>query len=35
MRRMWSEEQPTFAGRHYHTDAIYCEPKPVRRTRRS
>lgn len=31
MRRMWSEEQVTFAGRHVRTDAVYCEPKPVRR----
>jgi F420-dependent oxidoreductase-like protein len=31
MRRMWSEEQVTFAGRHVRTDAVYCEPKPLRR----
>jgi alkanesulfonate monooxygenase SsuD/methylene tetrahydromethanopterin reductase-like flavin-dependent oxidoreductase (luciferase family) len=31
MRRMWSEEQVTFKGRHFHTDAVYCEPKPARR----
>ena len=31
LRRLWSEEQVTFAGRHFSvTDAI-CEPKPVRR----
>jgi F420-dependent oxidoreductase-like protein len=31
MRRMWSEPQVTFAGRHFRTDDVYCEPKPVRR----
>ena len=31
MRRMWTEEQVTFEGRHFHTDAVYCEPKPARR----
>jgi len=31
MRRMWSEEQVTFEGRHFHTDAVYCEPKPARK----
>ncbi|MEO8602414.1 MAG: TIGR03560 family F420-dependent LLM class oxidoreductase [bacterium] len=31
MRRMWSEEQVTFAGRYYQTDEVYCAPKPVRR----
>jgi F420-dependent oxidoreductase-like protein len=30
MRRMWSEPQVTFNGRHFHTDDVYCEPKPVR-----
>jgi F420-dependent oxidoreductase-like protein len=31
MRRMWSEEQVTFAGRYYRTEEVYCAPKPVRR----
>jgi F420-dependent oxidoreductase-like protein len=31
MRRMWSEPQVTFDGRWFKTDAVYCEPKPVRR----
>jgi len=31
MRRMWSEPQVTFTGKHLHTDDVYCEPKPVRR----
>ncbi len=30
LRRMWREEQVTFNGRHFHTDAVYCEPKPAR-----
>jgi F420-dependent oxidoreductase-like protein len=31
MRRMWSEPQVTFRGRHFHTDEVFCEPKPARR----
>lgn len=31
MRRMWSEPQVTFDGRYFHTDDVYCEPKPARR----
>lgn len=31
MRRMWSEEQVSFTGRHFRTEDVYCEPKPVRR----
>ena len=31
MKQMWTEEQPTFAGRHFRTQAVYCEPKPVHR----
>jgi len=31
MRRMWSEPQVTFEGRYFHTDDVYCEPKPARR----
>jgi F420-dependent oxidoreductase-like protein len=31
MKRMWSEEQVTFAGKYFRTDSVYCEPKPARR----
>ena len=31
MRRMWSEPQVTVDGRYFHTDAVFCEPKPARR----
>ncbi|MGH7788557.1 MAG: TIGR03560 family F420-dependent LLM class oxidoreductase [Candidatus Binatia bacterium] len=31
LRRMWTDEQTTFAGKHFVTDAVYCAPKPVRR----
>lgn len=31
LRLLWSEAQPSFAGKHYRLDATYCEPKPVRR----
>jgi len=32
LRRLWSEERVTFAGRHFHVSDAWCEPKPVRRT---
>jgi F420-dependent oxidoreductase-like protein len=31
MRRMWSEPQVKFDGRYFHTDDVFCEPKPARR----
>ncbi|HVN83901.1 MAG TPA: TIGR03560 family F420-dependent LLM class oxidoreductase [Candidatus Binatia bacterium] len=31
MKEMWSESQPSFRGRHFTIDSVYCEPKPVRR----
>jgi len=31
MRRMWTEPQVTFAGRHFRTQDAFCEPKPGRR----
>jgi len=31
MKQMWTQPQSTFAGRHYHTASVYCEPKPQRR----
>jgi F420-dependent oxidoreductase-like protein len=31
MKQMWSESQPSFHGRHFQTDSVFCEPKPVRR----
>ncbi|MGD9762200.1 MAG: TIGR03560 family F420-dependent LLM class oxidoreductase [Candidatus Binatia bacterium] len=30
MRRMWTEEPVAFDGRYFHTDDVYCAPKPVR-----
>ncbi len=30
MRRMWTESESTFAGRHFHTESVMCEPRPVR-----
>ena len=29
MRKLWSEENVTFHGRHYHLDGVNMEPKPV------
>lgn len=31
MRRMWSEPQVTFSGKHFRAEQVYCEPKPARR----
>jgi F420-dependent oxidoreductase-like protein len=31
MKQMWTEEQPSFAGKEFHTASVYCEPKPVRK----
>lgn len=31
MKQMWTEPAPTFAGRHFKTQSVFCEPKPVRR----
>ncbi len=31
LKLLWTEPQPSFAGKHYRLDATYCEPKPVRR----
>jgi F420-dependent oxidoreductase-like protein len=30
LKRLWTEEQTTFAGRHARVEQAYCEPKPVR-----
>jgi probable F420-dependent oxidoreductase len=30
MKRLWSEETTTFAGRHFSVKGARCEPKPVR-----
>ena len=31
MKRMWTEDAPTFRGKHFSIDSVICEPKPVRR----
>ncbi len=30
MRRLWSEEQVTFEGKHFHTKEVFCAPKPAK-----
>jgi F420-dependent oxidoreductase-like protein len=30
MKQMWTTEQPSFAGKEFHTTSVYCEPRPVR-----
>ncbi len=30
LRKLWTEERVTFAGRHFHVSEAWCEPKPVR-----
>jgi F420-dependent oxidoreductase-like protein len=29
MKRLWTEDQPSFAGTYFRTENVYCEPKPV------
>ena len=31
IRRMWTEEKPTFEGRYYQVHEARCEPKPVQK----
>ncbi|HUI24937.1 MAG TPA: TIGR03560 family F420-dependent LLM class oxidoreductase [Candidatus Kryptonia bacterium] len=31
MKQMWTDSQPSFHGQHFAIDAVFCEPKPVRR----
>ena len=31
LKRMWTEESPTFHGVHYHVENARCWPKPVRK----
>src|SRR5262249_37301663 len=31
LKRLWTEEQATFAGKYAHVEQAYCEPKPARR----
>ncbi len=31
VKRMWTEDQPSVTGKHFHTDSVYCEPKPVQK----
>ncbi len=31
MKQMWTEDTPSFRGRHFHIDSVYCAPRPVRR----
>jgi F420-dependent oxidoreductase-like protein len=31
MKQMWSEPQTTFHGKHFRTESVFCEPKPLRR----
>ncbi len=31
IKRMWTETQVTFAGRHFRSESAYCEPKPVQK----
>jgi F420-dependent oxidoreductase-like protein len=31
MKLLWSEETPSFAGKHFRVDSVYCAPKPARR----
>jgi F420-dependent oxidoreductase-like protein len=29
MKQMWTQDQVSFSGKHFHVTDVYCEPKPV------
>jgi len=29
MKSMWTEETPTFTGKHFRTESVFCTPKPA------
>ena len=31
MKRMWTEDAPSFRGEHFRIDSVICEPRPTRR----
>jgi alkanesulfonate monooxygenase SsuD/methylene tetrahydromethanopterin reductase-like flavin-dependent oxidoreductase (luciferase family) len=31
MKRMWTEETPTFMGKHFRVESVICQPRPSRR----
>ena len=31
LKRLWTEEKTTYAGKHFSVTDAYCEPKPIRR----
>ncbi len=31
MKQMWTQEQPSFSGKHFRIDNVYCEPKPIQK----
>jgi alkanesulfonate monooxygenase SsuD/methylene tetrahydromethanopterin reductase-like flavin-dependent oxidoreductase (luciferase family) len=31
MKRMWTEETPTFTGKHFRVESVICQPRPSRR----
>ena len=33
MKLMWTEDAPTFAGKHFRIESVICEPRPARRPR--
>jgi hypothetical protein len=33
VKKMWTENNPSFHGKHYRIDGAVCEPKPLRKPR--
>jgi F420-dependent oxidoreductase-like protein len=31
LKKLWTEEQPTFSGKHFHVETVFCEPKPLQK----
>jgi F420-dependent oxidoreductase-like protein len=31
LKKLWTEDRPTFSGKHFHVENVFCEPKPVQK----
>lgn len=31
LKRLWTEEQSSFSGKHFHVENVFCEPKPLQK----
>jgi len=31
LKKLWTEEQPSFSGKHFRVEHVFCEPKPLQK----